>query len=109
MVFSYIFGVGITVNTSSQPSPPAFDPLNPLNSPQQPTCDDASADIALVGRISSKVSENERYELRTGSCSPVEEVPLVQEETDTGASSKILVPHGNVPLKSKGSIVPGME
>ena len=96
----------------SQPSSPPsheFYIQNPLNSPKQPTCDLLSADIALVGRMSSKVSEAESIELRTTNpCSPVEEAPLIQEATDTGAS-KILLPHSTIPMNSKGIVVPGMD
>ena len=56
--------------------------------------------------MSSKVSEIERYELQTGSCPPVEEISFVQEETNTGASSTMLLP---APFRSKDNIVPGME
>ena len=105
IVCSYIFGLGITVNTSSQTSP-AFNSQSPSNSPQQPTSDDLDANITLVGRMSSEVFE---IELQTGSCSPVEEILFVQEETNTGASSTILLPHNTAPLRSKDNIVPGME
>ena len=98
--------VGITVNTSSQPlSPPSYA----FPSPQLSTCDEQSANIALFGRMSSKVSEIERIELGTSIiCSPVEEAQRVQEATDTDASSEILLPH-TIPLKNEGNVVPGMD
>ena len=97
--------VGITVNTSSQPlSPQSY----PFPSPQLPACDEQSANIALVGRMSSKASEIERIELGTSICSPVEEARLFQEAIDTGASSEILLPR-TIPLNNEDNVVPGMD
>lgn len=97
--------VGITVNTSSQPlSPQSY----PFPSPQPSTYDEQSANIALVGRMSSRVSEIEHIELGASICSSVEEDHWVQEATDTGVSSEILLPR-TIPLKNKDNVVPGMD
>ena len=68
----------------------------PLTPSYLPTGDDQSAEIALVGSVSSKVvSESERIEYTP--VNPVDEVPVVQEATDTGGSSEILVPSSSLP------------
>ena len=73
---------------------------NSLTSPQQATYsyDEPSADIALLGRTSSKVSESEHIIFEASATStPMDEVPVFQEVTDTGGSSEILLPQGNFP------------
>lgn len=89
-------------------SPPSheFYTQNPLNSPQQSTCYPLSADITLVGKMSSKVSEAECIELQA--TNPCSQAPLIQEATDTGAF-KILLSHSTIPMNSEDIVFPGID
>jgi len=63
------------------------DILTPTSS-QQPTCEYPSVDIAMVGRMPSRVSDSERIELEPTTETPVEEA--FQQETNTGTSEMLL-------------------
>ena len=84
---------------SEASSPPHDSYVQTPMTPYQPTCDDLSAEIALVGRLSSKVvSESERIELEaTKVNNSAEEVPVIEEATDTGESGEILLPPSSLP------------
>ena len=97
--------IGDVVNTTTmhnmsllQASSPPHDSYmqTPITPSYLPTSDDQSAEIALVGSVSSKVvSESERIEYTP--VSPVDEIQVVQEATDTGGSSEILLPPSALP------------
>ena len=70
-----------------------------VTSPQQ-VYDEPSANIALVGRMSSKVvsAEIEDIIFSTSTTSTLmDEVSVFQEAIDTGGSSEILLPQSNFP------------
>ena len=85
--------------------------LSPL---YQPTGDEPSAEIALVGRlqsISKTITENEHIELGpTDIPSAEDENQLIEEATDTGESSKMLLTTTIMPpvkLDSDDTLVAG--
>lgn len=111
-IFTYVC-VGDMASTTSHvsSSPPSheFYTQNPLNVPQQTTHDSLSVDMALVGGMSSKFSESERIELQATNPSQVEDSSFIQEVTDIGASSEILLPRSTIPMKTKDTVVPGID
>ena len=105
MVYVYIcvgkasaLHMSLSQPTSSPSQESYMQNLPNITSPQQAIYDEPSANIALVGQMSSKVSESERI-IFEGSATPtqMDEVPVFQEATDTGESSEMLLPQSNFP------------
>ena len=98
IIIGDVVNTGIMHMSLAQVSSPPHDSYmqTPSTPSHQSTCDDQSAEIALVGRMSSKVvSESERIELQL--TTNMEELPVVEEATDTGGSSEILLPPSTLP------------
>ena len=106
MVYVYIcvgkasaLHMSLSQPTSSPSQESYMQNLPNITSPQQTIYDEPSAIIALVGRMSSRCLKLNTLIILEASATPtpIDEIPVFQEATDTGGSSEILLPQSNFP------------